>query len=233
MRHIWLKDIAIPCINPIGWVTSYDANITFPNFHCILFLNFEGNIWQYIMDTRTLWRQQLWTCSSLPNAPSLQSLCVSGGEKQAVSWCLCKHLHQHHFRKISASTAEVIQGGGRTRQIKGWEGKHACGLESTSTAFTRYSDWCSLCTSAVGATPGFYAQRPKQQTAASGNTLIQVYNSLCLVLSFCFFPSRSLNLTIFSLILTLFLLLTAQCNAKSNTIVIWWIERGPCFIQWL
>lgn len=94
------------------------------------------------------------------------------------------------------------QGGGSAGQIKGQDGKHACRLQSTSTAFTRYSDWCSLCTSAVGATAGFHAQRPKQQTAASGNTVIQVQNSLCLVLLASSHSTRSLNLTTFSHLFT-------------------------------
>lgn len=143
----------------------------------------HGEMLLYNKDTRTLWRQQLWSCFSLPPAPSLQSVCVSGGGKQNVSWCVRKHLHQCCFRKISAATDVVTRGGRCTRQIKRWEEKQPLPVESTTAAFTRYSDWCPLCTSAVWAKPGFYPQRPKQQTAVSGNTLIQVHNALCLVLS--------------------------------------------------
>lgn len=166
------------------------------------------------MDIRTLRRQQLWSCSCCLMLASLQSQDVWA---QALSCCLCKHLHQHRFSQTAASTADAVQGGGRSRQIKGWEEKRACAQKSTSMALTRHSSWFSVCTSAVGATPGFHPQ-----TAAWGNTLIQVQNSFCLVLWFCVFLSRSRNLTIFLTyprpLPSVCWLSTAEWNAKWNVI---------------
>lgn len=147
------------------------------------------------MDIRTLRRQQLWSCSCCLMLASLQSLSVWA---QALSCCLCKHLHQHRFSQTSASAADAVQGGGRSGQIKGWEEKRACAQKSTSMALTRHSNWFSVCTSAVGATPGFHPQ-----TAAWGNTLIQVLSAL---FSGSASSSHALWISLcFSLILTLFL----------------------------
>lgn len=159
--------------------------------------NIEVNIWQYIKDTRTLRRQELWSCSLHCLMLHLCSQCV-WAEGQSRQWA-------DAFASITIGIISEqnicfrswSQGGGSGGEIKGQEKKHACRLQSTSTAFTRYSDWCSLCTSAVGATAGFHAQRPKQQTAASGNTVIQVQNSLCRLLLASPHATLSLNLATF------------------------------------
>lgn len=138
---------------------------TSPILHCGLLS--DANIYRCkktVLDTRTPQRWQRRSFPSPPDAPSLQSLCVCVCE--APSWCLCKHFAPSREKKknLFASTASRIQGGGR-----GWaEEKNA------STRPTRRSDRGWRCASAAGATPGFYLQRLKQQTAASGNPLAQV-----------------------------------------------------------
>lgn len=68
---------------------------------------FEGNTWQRIVDTRTLWRQHPCYCFLLPNAPSLQSVC----EQRRITGLL---LLLHPFRReaaAAAATTEDTQGG--------------------------------------------------------------------------------------------------------------------------
>lgn len=74
---------------------------------------------------------------SLPPAPSLQSLCLSGGGKHNASWCLCNHLHQCWFRKIPAASDVVVRGGRSTRHIKGRDENQPPSVESTTAAFSR------------------------------------------------------------------------------------------------
>lgn len=206
--------------------------------HCVQFIIFEGKNWHAHEDTRTLWKQQLWSCFSLPPAPSLQSLCVSGGGKQRVSWCLCKHLHQHRCsEKTSAATACSHPRRGCTRQIKGREKKQALTVGSTSAAFIRYSDRCPLCISAVGNQVFILRDHSSRQLHQE----IFWFRYIMLSALFSLFLFLPLTLPdshhIFSLVLILFIytddyILQSATNT-SNSIVMWYIERGPCFIQWV
>lgn len=151
-------------------------------------------------------RQQLWSCSSQPNAPSLHHYMWA----EAVSWCLCKHLHEHFpgEKKISASTAEDIQGGGRSRDEKTKR------LEIASKEFTRHNNWHH-------GVPQQYSRFLSSKTKASVSSIRKHSDSGIVPATMFHLSVSSLTLPeshyIFLVSLTLIWSLTADYNAKSGT----------------
>lgn len=71
-------------------------------------VKFEGDTWQRVVDTRTLWRQHPCCCFSLPNAPSLQSVCE---QRRITGLLLLLLLHPFRREAAAAATTEDTQGG--------------------------------------------------------------------------------------------------------------------------
>lgn len=236
----WTKRYFHPSYHPDRMVhnaNNYSNNITFPSFHHIQFLISEGKIWQHGKDTRTLWRQQPWSCFSLPPAPSLQSLCVSGGGKQRVSWCLCKHLHQHRFRKNPCCHSwshpgrrmhEADQGTGR--EAGSYSGKHLTSIHKVQ--------WLM---STVYLSSGSYTRFSSSETKAADSCIRKYSDSGTHCSLPCSLSVSSPHAPWFSPhflacshpLLLICWLHTAECNDKSNSIVMWYIECGPRFVQWV
>lgn len=117
----------------------------------------------------------LWSCFSLPPAPSLQLMCEWRGKEESELVSLQAFTSASSLGTTSAATAVVIHG--EDAQGRSRDGKRDRGTYLSSIPHS-CSDW--LCTSAEGAEPGFHPQRPKQQTR---NVLIQVHDALCPFLS--------------------------------------------------
>lgn len=143
---------------------------------------FEDSDWDDGKDIRTLWRQQLWSCFSLPPAPSLQCVWVEGEGREWAGVFASIYISIVSEKSLLPQLLSAREKDALGRSRDG-ERNRLLQWEVPQQHFLRYSDWFPLCTSAVGAKPGFHPQTPKQQTAASGNTLIQVYYALCLFLS--------------------------------------------------
>lgn len=129
------------------------------------------------MDTRTPQRWQRWSFPSLPDAPSLQSVCVC----EALSWCLCKPSHSpppsFPGKKKILRFHSLTHSGRRQEEAED-------GLRRKNAWTRPTGDRGGRCALAAGAAPGFYLQRLKQQKAASGNPLAQVCDIPCHVPSF-------------------------------------------------
>lgn len=131
------------------------------------------------MDTRTLWEQHPWSCSLLPNAPSLQSLCE---ERESIELVPLRALTSASFWKRRNLCCQSWSHPGRKQgQTHRGMTAEACSQTGKYLNSIHCVQWLMFTgyLSSGSYTRFFYAQRPKQKTAASENSLNKVYNSLC------------------------------------------------------